>query len=248
MDSTFILPERGFESFKTIEDIHNMLLADIQSGFLKTKDKSLLTYWKSSFKKCCKLPSQQDRSIEDDFNYLERTGQLKIGEYDKLVDILTNVDVRAADHVKEALEEIKRRKKSLHSKAHKEKTGKKEEFETEIRIAIRNQDEKIQKEMTELLHQFFKKRESDSDSRAASRGSYTNLNEDENEIASDMSATGSPRREKNGDTNLSKDLLECIMGHSLSLCEALKKCKGIKTSKLHSEDDIVIRVEFEKST
>lgn len=130
-----------------------------------------------------------------------------------------------------------------------EKIGEKEEFETEIRIAIRNQDEKIQKEMTDLLHQLFKKRESDSDSQAASRVSYTNhSNEDENQIASDMSETGSPRREKNGDAHLSKDLLECIMGHSLSLYEALEKCKGVKACKLHSEDDIVIRVEFEKNT
>lgn len=129
-----------------------------------------------------------------------------------------------------------------------EKKVEKEVFKTEIRIAIRNQDEKIQKEMTELLHQLFKKRESDSDSQAASRVSYTNhSNEDENQIASDMSETGSPRREKNGDTHLSKDLLECIMGHSLSLYEALEKCKGVKACKLHSEDDIVIRVEFEKN-
>lgn len=63
-----------------------------------------------------------------------------------------------------------------------------------------------------------------------------------------MSERGSPRRVKiNGETLPSKEMLNCIMRHSLSLYDHLKKCKGIKTCKMHLEDDVVIRVEFEKS-
>lgn len=147
------------------------------------------------------------------------------------------------------MKEIKKRQATLNSEAVEEKKVKKEVFNTEIRIAISNQDENMQKEMSEFLHQLFKKRESDSDFEDASNLSNPQMsNEDETELASDMSERGSPRRVKiNGETLPSKEMLNCIMRHSLSLYDHLKKCKGIKTCKMHLEDDVVIRVEFEKS-
>lgn len=87
------------------------------TGFNLTKDEKKFKRWKGSFKQVCKLPAQQDCPIEDDISYLEINGLLEIGNYDKLIEVLDNVDKRAVEYVKEAMKEIQKRQGTLNSEA-----------------------------------------------------------------------------------------------------------------------------------
>lgn len=87
------------------------------TGYHLTTDEKKFKRWKFSFKQVCKLPAQQDCSIEDDFSYLEIKGLLEIGNYDTLIDVLDNVDKEAVKHVKGAMKEIQKRQGTLNSEA-----------------------------------------------------------------------------------------------------------------------------------
>lgn len=67
------------------DDIHNDLLADLITGYFDKygKAKGNIVRWKMHFRKHCPLPSQQECSVMENFDYLERSGLLAVGKYDK---------------------------------------------------------------------------------------------------------------------------------------------------------------------
>lgn len=62
--------------------------------------------WKMHFRKYCPLPSQQECSVIENFNYLERSGLIAVGKYDILENIFRFVDERALRNIKDASQMI----------------------------------------------------------------------------------------------------------------------------------------------
>lgn len=58
------------------------------------------------FRKYCPLPSQQECSVMENFDYLERSGLLAVGKYDILENIFRFVDDRALRNIKDASQMI----------------------------------------------------------------------------------------------------------------------------------------------
>lgn len=89
-------------------DIHNELLADLITGYFGKygKTKGNVVRWKMHFRKYCPLPSQQECSVMENFDYLERSGLIAVGKYDVLENIFRFVDERALCNIKDASQMI----------------------------------------------------------------------------------------------------------------------------------------------
>lgn len=89
-------------------DIHNGLLADLITGYIGKygKTKGNVVRWKMHFRKYCPLPSQQECSVMENFDYLERSGLIAVGKYDILENIFRFVDERALCNIKDASQMI----------------------------------------------------------------------------------------------------------------------------------------------
>lgn len=90
------------------KDIHNELLADLITGYFGKygKTKGNIVRWRMHFRKYCPLPSQQECSVIENFNYLERSGLIAVGKYDILENIFRFVDERALRNIKDASQMI----------------------------------------------------------------------------------------------------------------------------------------------
>lgn len=90
------------------KDIHNRLLADLITGYFGKdgRSKGNFVRWKMHFRKYCPLPTQQNCSVMENFDYLERNGLLSVGKYDILENIFRFVDERALHNIKDACQMI----------------------------------------------------------------------------------------------------------------------------------------------
>lgn len=79
-------------------------MADLITGYFDKygKAKGNIVRWKMHFRKYCPLPSQQECSVMENFDYLERSGLLAVGKYDILENIFRFVDERALRNIKDA--------------------------------------------------------------------------------------------------------------------------------------------------
>lgn len=83
-------------------------MADLITGYFDKygKAKGNIVRWKMHFRKYCPLPSQQECSVMENFDYLERSGLLAVGKYDILENIFRFVDDRALRNIKDASQMI----------------------------------------------------------------------------------------------------------------------------------------------
>lgn len=95
------------KSIRVIQNLHDSLLAKLMTGYVG-EDKTLEMYrkWKLYFKKYCDSSTKKDYSIQDDFNFLEKRGLFRIGQYDVLEDIFNHVDTKAVFEIKLASQMI----------------------------------------------------------------------------------------------------------------------------------------------
>lgn len=83
-------------------------MADLITGYFDKygKAKGNIVRWKMHFRKYCPLPSQQECSVMENFDYLERSGLLAVGKYDILENIFRFVDDRALRNIRDASQMI----------------------------------------------------------------------------------------------------------------------------------------------
>lgn len=87
------------------KQLHEKLKADLISGFLK-KESHVLT-WKSQFSLYCDVDADVlTKDIIDQFNYLEETKMMEIGNYTVLKEIFKWINVKALAFIDEASDGI----------------------------------------------------------------------------------------------------------------------------------------------
>lgn len=95
------------KSIRVIQNLHDSLLAKLMTGYVgEDKTSEMYRKWKLYFKKYCDSSTKKDYSIQDDFNFLEKRGLLRIGQYDVLEDIFNHVDTKAVFEIKLASQMI----------------------------------------------------------------------------------------------------------------------------------------------
>lgn len=86
--------------------MHAKFKGDLITGFLEQKDRFKL--WKEQFKVHCDTREVIDGPTDGHFDFLEKEGKLKIGDYAVLRDMFEYVDYTALDKIDKASADIKR--------------------------------------------------------------------------------------------------------------------------------------------
>lgn len=84
--------------------MHRQLLALLKNGYLKKE--SDITNWREQFTEHCEDPAIVEGDINGHFDYLEKTGKIKLGKYDVLRRIFNTFNVKAVDHIDKTLVKI----------------------------------------------------------------------------------------------------------------------------------------------
>lgn len=76
----------------------------MKNGYLKKE--SDITNWREQFTEICEDPDIVEGDINGHFDYLEKTGKIKLGKYDVLRRIFNTFNVKAVDHIDKTLVKI----------------------------------------------------------------------------------------------------------------------------------------------
>lgn len=86
--------------------MHAKFKGELITGFLEEKDRFKL--WKEQFKVYCNKRKVIDGPTDGHFDFLEKEGKIKIGDYAVLRDMFEFVDCTALDEIDKASADIKR--------------------------------------------------------------------------------------------------------------------------------------------
>lgn len=98
---------RSSKSVRVTQNLHDSLLAKLMTGYVgEDKTSEMYRKWKLHFKRYRDSSAEENYSIQDDFNFLEKSGLLRVGQYDVLEDIFNHVDTKALFDIKLASQMI----------------------------------------------------------------------------------------------------------------------------------------------
>ncbi|XP_034320503.1 uncharacterized protein [Magallana gigas] len=98
---------RSSKSVRVTHNLHDSLLAKLMTGYVgEDKTSEMYRKWKLQFKRYRDSSAEENYSIQDDFNFLEKSGLLRVGQYDVLEDIFNHVDTKALFDIKLASQMI----------------------------------------------------------------------------------------------------------------------------------------------
>lgn len=87
------------------KELHGKLKSDLITGYLQRREH--LSRWNQQFRIHSKVDEVINGPIEGHFDFLESTGELKIGDYEVLKTMFKYVDVRAHEVIDNASKNIK---------------------------------------------------------------------------------------------------------------------------------------------
>lgn len=88
----------------TKTELHRQLLALLKNGYLKEEPD--ITSWREQFREHCADPAIVEGDIKGHFDYLEKTGKIRLGKYDVPRRIFQNFNVIAVDQIDKTLVRI----------------------------------------------------------------------------------------------------------------------------------------------
>lgn len=145
---------RSSKSVRVTHNLHDSLLAKLMTGYVgEDKTSEMYRKWKLQFKRYRDSSAEENYSIQDDFNFLEKSGLLRVGQYDVLEDIFNHVDTKALFDIKLASQMIDNI--SLAQIQNKDENA----CIAEIRVNFWNGCPAVEKHLTDMIGDFVSKME-----------------------------------------------------------------------------------------